>query len=80
MTGPLRIGALISGGGRTLLNLADQIDAGALDARIAVVISSRASAPGVARHHHHAEGRLEVGHAPMIGPALVTGKGAAPQK
>ena len=27
MTGPLRIGALISGGGRTVLNLADQIDA-----------------------------------------------------
>ncbi len=53
MTGPLRIGALISGGGRTLVNLADQIDAGTLDARIAVVISSRASAPGVVRARGH---------------------------
>jgi phosphoribosylglycinamide formyltransferase-1 len=49
VTGPLRLGALISGGGRTLINLADEIDAGRLDAEIVVVISSRASAAGVER-------------------------------
>ncbi len=49
MTTKLRIGALISGGGRTLLNIADHVDAGTLAAQIAVVISSRADAAGVAR-------------------------------
>lgn len=49
MSAPLRLGALISGGGRTLTNIADRIDAGALDAEIAVVISSRADAAGVER-------------------------------
>jgi formyltetrahydrofolate-dependent phosphoribosylglycinamide formyltransferase len=46
VSGPLRIGALISGGGRTLMNLADRIDDGSLPATIGVVISSRASAAG----------------------------------
>lgn len=46
---PLRLAVLISGGGRTLLNLADRIDAGQLDATIATVISSRADAAGVER-------------------------------
>ncbi|MCC7388518.1 MAG: phosphoribosylglycinamide formyltransferase [Phycisphaerales bacterium] len=36
-----RLAVLLSGGGRTLLNLADQIDAGALDAQIALVIASK---------------------------------------
>jgi phosphoribosylglycinamide formyltransferase-1 len=49
MARPLRIGALISGGGRTLMNLADRIEAGELDATIAIVISSRANAVGVER-------------------------------
>ena len=49
MSGPLRIGALISGGGRTLLNIADTIDAGTLAAEVAVVISSRHDAAGVDR-------------------------------
>lgn len=44
-----RLAGLISGGGRTLLNLADAIDRGDLDAEIAVAISSRPDAPGVAR-------------------------------
>jgi phosphoribosylglycinamide formyltransferase 1 len=44
---PLRIAALISGGGRTLVNIADEIDAGRLNARIELVISSRPDAPGV---------------------------------
>jgi phosphoribosylglycinamide formyltransferase-1 len=36
-----RLAVCISGGGRTLLNLADRIDAGRLDAEIALVIASR---------------------------------------
>ncbi len=38
---PLRVGVLLSGGGRTLLNLLEQIKAGALPVEIAVVIASR---------------------------------------
>lgn len=49
MSGTLRIGALLSGGGRTLLNLADRIDDGTLAAKIAVVIASRPDVPGVQR-------------------------------
>ncbi len=37
----LRIGVLLSGGGRTLLNICDEIDAGRLAAEVAVVIASR---------------------------------------
>ncbi len=37
----IRIGVLLSGGGRTLLNILDQIAAGKLDAEVAVVIASR---------------------------------------
>jgi formyltetrahydrofolate-dependent phosphoribosylglycinamide formyltransferase len=47
MARPLRIGAMISGGGRTLMNIADCIDAGELDAEIAIVIASRAGITGV---------------------------------
>jgi phosphoribosylglycinamide formyltransferase 1 len=43
----LRIAALISGGGRTLMNIADHIDRGRLPAEIVLVIASRAGAPGV---------------------------------
>ena len=39
--GKLRVGALLSGGGRTLLNILEQIEAGKLDAEVAVVIASR---------------------------------------
>ncbi|MEX2673561.1 MAG: phosphoribosylglycinamide formyltransferase [Phycisphaeraceae bacterium] len=46
---PTRLGIFISGGGTTMLNLAEQIKAGKLDAEIGVVISSRADAAGVAR-------------------------------
>jgi formyltetrahydrofolate-dependent phosphoribosylglycinamide formyltransferase len=38
---PIRLGGLISGGGRTLLNLLDRIDAGRLNAELATVIASR---------------------------------------
>jgi phosphoribosylglycinamide formyltransferase 1 len=47
-TGPLRLGVLLSGGGRTLLNLLEEIRAGRLDATVAVVIASRDCA-GVGR-------------------------------
>jgi phosphoribosylglycinamide formyltransferase-1 len=46
---PLRLGVLIGGGGRTLLNLADRIDAGSLHATIACVIAPRETIPGVER-------------------------------
>lgn len=45
----VRLGVLLSGGGRTLVNLADRIADGALDATIAVVIASRGSAAGIER-------------------------------
>jgi len=45
----LKLGVLISGGGRTLLNLHERILAGTLSAKIAVVISSRADSAGVVR-------------------------------
>jgi len=37
----LRLGVLLSGGGRTLLNILDEIKAGRLEAEVAVVIASR---------------------------------------
>jgi phosphoribosylglycinamide formyltransferase-1 len=40
---------MISGGGRTAINLLDAVQRGELHARIALVISSDAGAPGVAR-------------------------------
>jgi phosphoribosylglycinamide formyltransferase-1 len=46
---PLKLAVLMSGGGRSLLNLKQRIDEGKLDARIDVVVSSRANAPGVER-------------------------------
>jgi phosphoribosylglycinamide formyltransferase-1 len=49
MTRPLRIAALISGGGRTLMNIADEIDAGRLNAQVVLVIASREKIAGVER-------------------------------
>jgi len=46
---PIRLAMLISGGGRTMLNIADRIDRGQLDAEIALVIASRPDAKGVRR-------------------------------
>jgi phosphoribosylglycinamide formyltransferase-1 len=43
-----RLGVLISGRGSNFLAIADSIDAGRLDAEIAVVISNRPEAPGLA--------------------------------
>ena len=45
----VRLTGMLSGGGRTLLNLLDAIDAGHLDASMPHAISSRADAPGAER-------------------------------
>jgi formyltetrahydrofolate-dependent phosphoribosylglycinamide formyltransferase len=49
MTDPLRLGVLISGGGRTLQNFIDLSHRGELPARVAVVISSHPEAYGLTR-------------------------------
>jgi phosphoribosylglycinamide formyltransferase-1 len=49
MTAPLGIATLLSGEGRSILNLADKIRTGELDAEIRVVIAHDASLAGVAR-------------------------------
>ena len=49
MARPINLGVLLSGSGRTLQNFMDRIAAGKLDARIQVVISSRADAYGLER-------------------------------
>jgi phosphoribosylglycinamide formyltransferase-1 len=46
---PIRLGVLISGGGRTLMNILEYIKKGQLNARVALVISSRSTVAGVER-------------------------------
>jgi formyltetrahydrofolate-dependent phosphoribosylglycinamide formyltransferase len=48
-TKPMRLGVLLSGGGRTLLNLMDYIRNGRLHAEVPIVISSRSTVAGVER-------------------------------
>lgn len=48
-----RIAALVSGSGRNLQSLIDAIEAGQLDARIEVVIASRAGIPALERARRH---------------------------
>jgi formyltetrahydrofolate-dependent phosphoribosylglycinamide formyltransferase len=55
----LRLGILLSGGGRTMVNLQQQIDAGRLNAEIVTVISSRSVVAGNDRAR-------ELGLEPMI--------------
>jgi len=43
---PIRLGVLISGGGRTLLNFVEQISSAQLDAEVAMVIASREGCTG----------------------------------
>jgi formyltetrahydrofolate-dependent phosphoribosylglycinamide formyltransferase len=45
----MRLGVLVSSGGRTVLNLQEQIECGSLAASISVVICSRSDAPAVER-------------------------------
>lgn len=49
MTSPVRLAVLLSGGGTSLENLFERIDAGTLDARVEVVIASKTSAGGLDR-------------------------------
>lgn len=46
---PLRVAVLLSGEGTSLENLCEQIDAGAVPARVVLVVSSREGAGGLAR-------------------------------
>lgn len=46
---PIRLAVLISGGGRTMLNIAQEIGLGRLPAEIGLVIASRADAAGIER-------------------------------
>lgn len=46
---PLKLGVLISGGGTTMVNLAQRIAAGQLDATITLVIASNPKAKGIER-------------------------------
>jgi phosphoribosylglycinamide formyltransferase-1 len=46
---PIQLAVLISGGGRSLMNLHRRIEEGRLDATIRIVVSSRGDAPGAAR-------------------------------
>ncbi|MCH2201929.1 MAG: phosphoribosylglycinamide formyltransferase [Fuerstiella sp.] len=46
---PVRLGILISGGGRTMLNLADRIQDGSLSAEIPLVLASRSNCAGIDR-------------------------------
>lgn len=50
---PLRLAILLSGGGTTLQNLIDHIEAGKLSASIVVVISSQPAAYGLVRAKRH---------------------------
>lgn len=50
---PIRLAVLLSGSGTTLQNLIDRIEAGTLDARIEVVISSKSTAYGLQRAQNH---------------------------
>jgi len=49
MKNPVRLGVLLSGGGRTLQNLIDRIEDGSLPARIEVVLSSHPGVKGLER-------------------------------
>lgn len=44
-----RLGLLISGGGRTALNIHDACRLGAIDARVAMVVAHKEDAPGIER-------------------------------
>jgi len=50
---PLKLGILLSGGGRTLENLVEENNAGRLNARPVVVISSSSKAYGLERARNH---------------------------
>ena len=47
--GPLRLACLVSGGGRSVLNLQDRIERGELPATIGLVLSTREGVPAIGR-------------------------------
>jgi phosphoribosylglycinamide formyltransferase 1 len=49
MAEPIRLAVMLSGGGTTLENICEHIDAGALDAEVAVVVSTLSKVKGVER-------------------------------
>ena len=53
MSAPTRIAVLLSGGGRTLENLVEHIDRGAVPAEIGLVISNRSGVHGLVRAENH---------------------------
>jgi len=53
MAEPVTLAVLLSGGGTTLENILAKIDAGSLDAEVAVVIGTRPDAYGLERARHH---------------------------
>jgi phosphoribosylglycinamide formyltransferase-1 len=63
MARPLTLGILLSGSGTNLQALIDAIDAGGLDARIAVVVSNDPTAHGLARATRHGIPTIVVPHA-----------------
>ncbi len=53
MAKKINLAVLLSGGGTTLQNLIDRIDAGTLNAKVHLVISSRGDAYGIVRAQQH---------------------------
>lgn len=62
MARPLTLGILLSGSGTNLQALIDAIEAGRLDARIALVVSNEPNAPGLARAERHGISTVVVPH------------------
>jgi phosphoribosylglycinamide formyltransferase 1 len=72
---PVKLAVLLSGGGTTLQNIIDNIEAKRLSAEVAVVISSRSSVKGLERaeNHgipHHVVSRKECGNTDTFSTAL----------
>jgi len=64
----IRLGVLISGGGTTLQNFLDEIEAGRLDAEVAVVISSSGKAYGLERARKHGVPTEVIRRKVFVGP------------
>jgi len=60
----LRLGCLVSGGGRSVMNLQDRIDRGELPATIAVVVATRPGVPAIERARARGLRVAEIGPAP----------------
>jgi phosphoribosylglycinamide formyltransferase 1 len=67
---PVRLGILLSGSGSTYANVVEAIHAGRLAAEIAVVVSSRSDAGGVARAHEFGHPLVVADQAERVTAAL----------